>query len=89
LPSLSESDDKDELLMAPGKPVLEEKKKKIGRRFDMNYSRRRGYILRGGAYNEEACGCSLVAVRRSILVFGGLIGAVATPVVDIGALDVL
>jgi hypothetical protein len=45
-PSLSESDDKDELLMAPGYPVLE-KKKKIGRWFDVNYSRRRGSILRG------------------------------------------
>jgi hypothetical protein len=45
--------------------------------------------INGGAYNEEACGCSSTAVRRSIPAVGGLVGVVATPAVDIGALDVL
>jgi hypothetical protein len=40
-------------------------------------------------YNEEAYDCSSAAVRGFIPTVGGLIGAIATPVVDISAHVVL
>jgi hypothetical protein len=45
--------------------------------------------INGGTYNEEARGCFFAVVQHSIPAVGRLIGAIATPAVDIGALPVL
>jgi hypothetical protein len=45
--------------------------------------------INGGAYNEEVCGCSSAAVRRSNPAVGASIGAVATPAAALPAIVLL